>query len=56
MAHWGAVAPKTNKQQSVKCSSKDEMKMLFLLLLHDRGGTVFKVVCYKSEGLWFDPS
>ena len=22
----------------------------------DRGSTVVKVLCYKSEGLWFDPS
>jgi len=22
----------------------------------DRGGTVVKVLCYKSEGCWFDPS
>jgi len=22
----------------------------------DRGGTVVKVLCYKSEGSWFDPS
>jgi len=22
----------------------------------DRGGTVVKVLCYKSEGPWFDPS
>jgi len=22
----------------------------------DRGNTVFKVLCYKSEGRWFDPS
>ena len=21
----------------------------------DRGGTVVKVLCYKSEGRWFDP-
>ena len=21
-----------------------------------RGGTVVKVLCYKSEGRWFDPS
>jgi hypothetical protein len=21
----------------------------------DRGVTVFKVLCYKSEGCWFDP-
>jgi len=24
--------------------------------LRDRGGTVVKVLCYKSEGRWFDPS
>ena len=22
----------------------------------DRGGTVVKVLCYQSEGRWFDPS
>ena len=22
----------------------------------DRGGTVVKLLCYKSEGGWFDPS
>ena len=22
----------------------------------DRGGTVIKALCYKSEGRWFDPS
>jgi len=22
----------------------------------DRGSTVVKVLCYKSDGLWFDPS
>jgi len=22
----------------------------------DHGGTVVKVLCYKSEGRWFDPS
>jgi len=25
-------------------------------ILGDRGGTVVKVLCYKSEGRWFDPS
>ena len=24
--------------------------------LRDRGSTVVKVLCYKSEGRWFDPS
>jgi hypothetical protein len=26
------------------------------LIFGDRGGTVFKVLCYKLEGRWFDPS
>ena len=26
------------------------------LTFEDRGGTVAKVLCYKSEGRWFDPS
>jgi len=26
------------------------------MLLGDRGSTVIKVLCYKSEGRWFDPS
>ena len=25
------------------------------LNIADRGGTVVKVLCYKSEGRWFDP-
>jgi len=29
----------------------------FLFILDgDRGSTVVKVLCYKSEGRWFDPS
>jgi len=27
-----------------------------LLTTVDRGSTVVKVLCYKSEGRWFDPS
>ena len=27
-----------------------------LFTFGDRGGTVVKVLCYKSEGRWFDPS
>ena len=26
------------------------------LFVRDRGSTVAKVLCYKSEGRWFDPS
>ena len=30
--------------------------MLTHLIGGDRGGTVVKALCYKSEGRWFDPS
>ena len=26
------------------------------MCIGDRGGTVVKVLCYKSESRWFDPS
>ena len=29
---------------------------LVLISVRDRGSTVLKVLCYKSEGRWFDPS
>ena len=28
----------------------------FLIKAGDRGSTAVKVLCYKSEGRWFDPS
>jgi len=34
----------------------EEVHLMFVLIKNgDRGGTVFKVLCYKSEGRWFDP-
>jgi len=37
---------------------KIAFKLIILCLsaLGDRGGTVIKVMCYKSEGRWFDTS
>ena len=32
------------------------LKNTYAMFLGDRGGTVVKVLCYKSEGRWFDPS
>ena len=32
------------------------LQLNILLLLGDRGSTVVEVLCYKSEGRWFDPS
>jgi len=29
---------------------------MVLSYIGDRGSTVVKVLCYKSEGRWFDPS
>ena len=28
---------------------------VLLVVYGDRGGTLVKVLCYKSEGRWFDP-
>ena len=28
---------------------------IYVHIIGDRGGTVVKVLCYKSEGRWFDP-
>jgi len=28
----------------------------YMLSVRDGGSTVFKVLCHKSEGRWFDPS
>jgi len=33
----------------------DILRPLFCIV-GDGGSTVFKVLCYKSEGRWFDPS
>ena len=30
--------------------------MLYNNYLGDRGGTVVKALCYKSEGRWIDPN
>jgi len=32
-----------------------ENKIFSSKLIGNRGGTVVKAVCYKSEGCWFDP-
>ena len=39
------------------CKEKFGAHLIVLLfnLCGDRGGTVVKVLCYKSEGRWFDP-
>ena len=32
------------------------MYMCVCVCMGDRGSAVVKVLCYKSEGCWFDPS
>jgi len=29
---------------------------IYIYIYGDRGSTVVKVLCYESEGRWFDPS
>jgi len=40
--------------EAIRNGSQNSFMMY--LLLGDRGGTVVKVLRYKSEGRWFDPS
>ena len=48
---WGQheVSDNSGKAQAVTFSELHSLK-------GDRGGTVVEVLCYKSEGRWFDPS
>ena len=36
------------------CTEIQPQKAIVLHVLGDSGGTVVKVLCYKSEGRWFD--
>jgi len=38
------------------CNGTDLNFTILHYLMGDRGSTVVKVLCYKSEGRWFDPS
>ena len=47
----------TTFETSVKGATLQETEILNLLAFKGgRGSTVVKVLCYKSEGRWFDPS
>ena len=35
---------------------KEELHLVHIYIHGERGSTVVKVLCYKSEGRWFDPS
>ena len=58
-----AIADRLPYLLLVKCRNVKSLTMKLRDFLHphvtswgDRGGTVVKVLCYKSEGCWFDPS
>jgi len=37
--------------------TETELQYQYVIVTNgDRGSTVVKVLCYKSEGCWFDPS
>jgi len=42
------------KKQNLDVDQQEAISVLLLSIY--RGGTLVKVLCYKSEGRWFDPS
>ena len=46
----------THSLRTVNCKALENKSNSIYLYLGDRGSTVVKVLCYKSEGRWFDPS
>jgi len=54
---FGANQPlRLNLQGNSWLSFPQEINTNFINTLGDRGSTVVKVLCYKSEGRWFDCS
>ena len=45
----------TQEEWTIRLGVKREFTYL-IPQVEDRGGTVVKMLCYKSEGRWFDPS
>jgi len=47
----------TRMEEFVKCSLSNtysSIKVTYFLRMGDHGSAVVKVLCYKSEGCWFD--
>jgi len=51
----GGLAMVTKGRDSCKCI-KYKQNVQVDHIIGDRGGTMVKVLCYKPEGRWFDPS
>ena len=49
-------AETTYTQQLLRTIELKTVRAIHGKTLGDRGSTVVKVLCYKSEGRWFDPS
>ena len=50
---WNVISEQTEHQNTALCHN-NSLSNTFRTA--DRSGTVVKVLCYKSEGRWFDPS
>ena len=55
------IYPREQTRQCTYCALRSRNhcwrgKGITNYMFWDRGGTVVKVQCYKSEGRWFDPS
>ena len=46
----------TKQHNETEYNTYIRIKMHIHTIRGDRGSTVVKVLCYKSEGRWFDPS
>jgi len=46
----------TTKQFLVSVNKTKQYIIIIIIIIGGRGGTVVKMLCYKSEGRWFDPS
>ena len=54
---FGGTYTKTGQRRLAWLLRKDDTQDREAFhIFWDRGGTVVKVLCYKSEGRWFDPS
>jgi len=46
----------TTVKKDTRCHILEDISPQYDSYLGDRGSTMVKVLCYKSEGRWFDPS
>ena len=50
-----ALPQQVNENHTTDCTSSKNYYTVSIYTKGDRGDTVVKVLCYKSEGRWFDP-